>query len=87
MPLNYAILKYMTAVDKASAKDVVTALCPVYGSFRNFSEKSILEALMTGVQNSLLEEACYDLDDKGDLVIYYHAPESGREAINSYIKD
>ena len=41
-PLNYAILKYFTKVDKASAKDVVEALKPEYGSFRALNEKAKL---------------------------------------------
>ena len=38
-PLNYAILKYFTKVDKASAQDVVKALQPEYGSFRALMRK------------------------------------------------
>lgn len=86
-PLNYAILKYMTSVDKASAHDVVEALKPQYGSFRMLNEKDVLEALMTGEQNGLLQEVNHELDDKGNLVIYYCAPEEGKATINSYIKD
>lgn len=85
-PLNYAILKYMTTVEKASAKDVVNALKAQYGSFRMLNEKAVLEALMTGEQNGLLEEVSYELDDKGELVIYYHAHEEGAATINTYIK-
>ncbi|HIX31986.1 MAG TPA: hypothetical protein H9682_07635 [Firmicutes bacterium] len=86
-PLNYAILKYFTKVDKASAKDVVEALKPEYGSFRALNEKAVLEALLTGVENGLLEEAGHTLDENNNVVIYFHAPKSGVDTINSYIKD
>lgn len=86
-PLNYAILKYMTKVDKACAADVVNALKGEYGSFRMLNEKAVLESLMTGEQNALLEEVGYEVDGNGKLVIYYRAPEDGAATINSYIKD
>lgn len=86
-PLNYAILKYFTKVEKASAQDVVHALKDEYGSFRALNESAVLEALLTGVENGLLEEAGHELDEKDDLVIYFRASESGAETINAYIKD
>lgn len=86
-PLNYAILKYFTKVEKASARDVVYALEGEYGSFRALNESAVLEALLTGVENGLLEEAGHELDEKDDLVIYFRASESGAETINAYIKD
>ena len=86
-PLNYAILKYFTKVYKASAQDVVKALQPEYGSFRALNEKAVLEALLTGVENGLLEEAGHTLDDHDNVVIYFHAPKSGAYTINAYIKD
>ena len=67
-PLNYAILKYFTKVDKASAKDVVEALKPEYGSFRALNEKAVLEALLTGVENGLLEEAGHTLDENNNVI-------------------
>lgn len=85
-PLNYAILKYMTTVDKATVSDVIEALKPEYGSFRMLNPKGVLEALMTGEQNGLLEEAGYELDANGELVISYHAHQEGIDTINSYIK-
>ncbi|MEG0873784.1 MAG: hypothetical protein RR219_00060 [Clostridiales bacterium] len=85
-PLSYAILKYMTTVEKACVADVIEALKPEYGSFRMLTPKGVLEYLMTGEQNALLEEAGYELDKNGELVIYYHAPEDGAATINTYIK-
>ena len=47
----------------------------------------MLEALLTGVENGLLEEAGHTLDDHDNVVIYFHAPKSGADTINAYIKD
>ena len=41
---------------------------------------------MTAEKNGLLEESRYELDNNGDLVIYYHAVGEGLDAINSFIK-
>ncbi|MGN0963148.1 MAG: hypothetical protein ACI4PP_06190 [Clostridia bacterium] len=83
-PLNFAILKYMTTVDRACTKDVIEALKPEYGNFRMLSEKGVLEALMTGEANALLEEDGYELDENGELVIYYKVADA--DTINGYIK-
>ena len=86
-PLNFAILKHMTTVDKASATDVVAALKGEYPTHRKLNEKDVLESLMTATENGLLVEETYTLDDKGELVMYYSAPAECAEQINKYIKD
>ncbi|MCB7513598.1 hypothetical protein LI073_06210 [bacterium 210917-SL.2.15] len=79
-------MKYITTVQEASPAQVVAALKPQYGSFRALTEKSVLEALLTGVENGLLEETRHALDSRGNLEIYFRAPESGAAMINAYIK-
>lgn len=86
-PLNYAILKYFTKVDEACADDVIEALKPQYGNFKMLKKKSVIEALMTAEQNGLIEESRFDLDKNGELRIFYHAHDEGRDTINNYIKD
>lgn len=86
-PLNYAILKYFTKVNEACADDVIEALKGEYGSFKALKKPSVVEAIMTGEANGLLEETRYDLDDKGELRVYYRAHEEGAATINSYIPD
>jgi hypothetical protein len=86
-PLNYAILKYFTTVEKADADEVMKSLSGDYGSFKSFQKKLVIEALMTAKANGLLEEVGYDLDEKKELRVFYHAPESGVATINTYIKD
>jgi len=86
-PLNYAILKYFTKVDEACADDVIEALKGEYGSFKALKKPAVIEAIMTGEANGLLEESRFDLNDKGELRVYYRAHEEGAATINSYIKD
>lgn len=86
-PLNYAILKYFNHVKEACTNCVIDALQDEYGSFRALNEKDVLTALMTAEANGLIEESRYELDNNGDVIIYYRAHEEGLEAINKYIED
>lgn len=85
-PLNFAVLKYMTTVEMACVDDVMAALKDEYSPWRMFKPAGILEVLMTGEKNDLLVEDHYEANDKGELMIYYRAPEEGKTIINSYIK-
>lgn len=85
-PLNYAILKYFTTVKEACADDVIEALKGEYGNFKSLRKPAVIEAIMTGEANGLLEETRFDLDSKGELRVYYHAHKEGADTINSYIK-
>lgn len=86
-PLNFAILKYFASGVEACRKDVQDVLRDEYGSFRAFKDHQMDEALMTACSNGLIEESRLDLDENGELVIYYKANQDGIDAINSYIKD
>lgn len=86
-PLNYAILKYLTTVDEACVEDVMNALRSEYGHFKAFKKDEIVTAMMTAETNGLLEEARFDLDDQGDVRVYFRAPEDGKATINRYIVD
>ena len=85
-PLNFAVLKYMTTVEIACVDDVIEALKKDYADWKMFKPAGILEVLMTGEKNDLLVEDHYEYNDKGELMIYYRAPEEGKAIINRYIK-
>lgn len=86
-PLNYAILKHFTKAKEACAEDVIEALKDEYGSFKALNKDDVLLALMTAEANGLLEETRFEMDQAGQLRIYYHAHEEGAATINKYIKD
>jgi DNA-binding PadR family transcriptional regulator len=86
-PLNYAILKYFTKVEEACADDVINALKGEYGHFKALKKKAVITALMTAEANGLIEETRFELDETGELNVYYHAHEEGKSTINKYIKD
>lgn len=86
-PLNFAILKFFTSGEEACRADVQEALKGEYSGFKAFKNKAMDEALMTAKSNGLLEESRLDLDQNGNLVIYYRAPEDAIATINDYVKD
>ena len=86
-PLFFAMLKYYTTGVEACRADVQEALKDQYGGFKAFKDKAMDEALMTACSNGLIDESRYDLDEKGNLVIYYKSSPEGIDTINNYIKD
>jgi len=86
-PLNYAILKHFTTVEEACAEDVIVALKDNYGNFKALNREDVIEALMTAEANGLLEETRFEMDEKDNLAVYYHAHEEGKSTINKYIRD
>ncbi|KAF5085359.1 MULTISPECIES: hypothetical protein [Desulfovibrio] len=86
-PLNFAILKYMTTVNEACTEDVLCALKDGYSSFRAFNKSDVLNALLTAEANGLLEESRYDLDDEGQVRMFFRAHAEGAATINRYISN
>ncbi|MCG8472361.1 MAG: hypothetical protein MI742_10945 [Desulfobacterales bacterium] len=86
-PLNYAILKHFTTVEEACADDVMNALKSEYSHFKAFTKPGVTSAIMTAEANGLLEETRFDMDEKGELRVFYRAHEEGAETINHYIKE
>ncbi len=87
MPLNYAILKYFTKHGRSSVYEVMESLKKDYKNFKSFNKNSIINALMTAEANGLIEEVNADLDENGNLVLYYEANKESKDIINSFIKD
>ncbi len=85
-PLNYAMLKYFTEVDEACVDDVMEALRSEYSSFPAFAKDKMVEAVMTAEKNGMVSESRFDLDDSGEVRVYYSSDEEQRATINSYIK-
>lgn len=86
-PLNYAILKYMTTAGVVSVDDVMAALKGTYGNFKAFNKKDVLTSLMTAEVNGLIEETGYELENDGDVKVFFRAHPEGAATINSYIPD
>lgn len=85
MPLYYAIVKHFMDGNQHSVENVIDALKPNYGGYKLLTKKDVSEALATAKENGLLDESNYDIDDKGDLRIYYRVNDFGRDMIDRYI--
>ncbi len=86
-PLNYAILKHLTKVEEACADDVIASLQGTYGHFKALNRREVTNALMTAEANGLLEESRFELDNAGQLRVYFRAHAKGAATINGYIPD
>ncbi len=85
-PLNFAILKLFTDGREASPEDVIEALKPEYGSFKALNRADVLNALMTAESNGLLEESRFELDEAGEVRMFFRANADGMATINKYIR-
>lgn len=86
-PFFFAMLKYYSknVGVEASREDVQAALKDVYGGFKAFRDKEMDNALMTACANGIIHESHFELDDNGNLVIYYACTEEEASIINRYI--
>ena len=57
-----------------------------YGNFKAFKDKQMDEALHTAMSNGLIYESRYELDENGNLVMYYQSDQDMIDLINNYIK-
>lgn len=85
MPLYYAIVMHYVDGDEHAADDVIEALSPLYGGYKLLTKRDVKEALATAKENGLLDESRYDLDDTGELRIYYRVTDFGLDMIGRYI--
>ena len=85
-PMNYAILKLFEAGDMYDAEDVMTILKEEYHTFRAFKKVNVVESLMSAEKNFLLEQSHFNLDEEGELHIYYRATDLGKDMIRRFIK-
>lgn len=85
MPLYYAIVKQFMDGNEYDASEIVRVLEPNYGGYRLLTRRDVEEALATAKENGLLDESRYDVDDAGDLRVFYRVNDFGREMIDRYI--
>lgn len=85
LPFNYAILKLFLKGGEADTQTVLQALRARYAKNHQFNDKTVTEALMTAEKNGILVETGYELNDKGQLRVFYQASPDGEEMIERYI--
>jgi len=85
-PLNYAILKLFEDGAEIDVQGVMAKLEKDYSGFRAFKTKAVNESLMSAEKNGLLDESNWELDNQGELHVYYKVTEYGVDMIKGYIK-
>jgi DNA-binding PadR family transcriptional regulator len=85
LPMNYAILKVFESGEVFDASAVMDQLSDQYGDFKPFRLANVIESLMAAEQNEILEKSAYELDEAGELHIYYRATEYGSDLIRRFI--
>jgi hypothetical protein len=85
-PLFQEVLHLFTDGKERSRQMVQDELRDTYGNFRFFRDKKMDEALHTAMSNGLIAESRYELDENGELVMYYQSDQDMIDLINSYIK-
>lgn len=73
MPRYYAIMKHFESRKADCAQGVMSALESDYGSYKLSTEKDIEESLATAKENGLLDECDWQLDERGNLRVFYRA--------------
>ncbi len=85
MPLYFAIMKHFESGKADCVEGVMDALRNDYGSYKLFTEKDIEESLATAKENGLLDECDWQLDENGNLKVFYQANDFGKDMIAKYL--
>jgi len=85
IPLYYAIMKHFVDGGQYCTADVMAALDSLYGGYKLLTRKDVDEALATAKENGLLDESGYNLDEAGELRIFYQVNDFGADMIERYI--
>ncbi|HHX66837.1 MAG: hypothetical protein WAO56_05060 [Miniphocaeibacter sp.] len=85
LPARTAVLKYLYNVEKADVSEIMEKLKNDYGNEGQFTKDMFLEHLMALEANELIELVNYELDNNGELAIYYSINDEGKNTIEKYI--
>lgn len=85
LPARTAVLNYLYGVDKANIKEIMNNLKKDYGNEGQFNYDMFLEHLMALEANGLADLKEYDLDDDGELELFYSINEEGKNTVEKYI--
>ena len=85
-PLYYSMLLQFKDGKELCVNDVIEALKPEYSGFKMLKFAAMQEAVMSAEKNGLLDETRFDLDENGQLRVYYKVNDYGVQMMNSYIK-
>lgn len=85
-PLYYSMLLLFKDGKERCVNDVIEELKPEYAHFKMLKFAAVQEGLMTANNNGLLDETKFDLDENGNLRVYWKVNDYGMQMMNTYIK-
>lgn len=85
LPLRFRMLHYISTVDKTCADEMMKALRAEYGTEKQFTKGVFVEHLMDMKANFVIDDNEVELNDKGELVIYYSINEEGQRLLKKYL--
>lgn len=84
-PLYYAIIEQFKDNAEHCAADIVAALESDYAGYKLLTNKDVEEALATAKENGILDETHAELDDNGQLRVFYRMSVFGGVMVNQYL--
>lgn len=85
LPLRFRMLHYISTVDKTNVDEIMKALKPEYGTEKQFTKEVFVEHLMDLKANFVIDDNDVELDNKGDLVVYYSINDEGNRLLKKYL--
>ncbi|WP_333646480.1 hypothetical protein [Lacrimispora sp.] len=85
LPARTAVLNYLYGVKNADIAQIMEALKPIYGGERPFNKTCYLDHVMSLEANGLVSLCKYDLDENGELRMYFEISEDGKATVDKYV--
>lgn len=85
LPMNFRMLHFFSTVKEATVDKLMHELKAEYGTEKQFSKSNISNSLFSMRENGLIEDSKVELDNEGELCIYYSINEEGTRLLHKYL--
>lgn len=85
LPLRFELLNYFGKVESATINECMRALEKEYGKERQFKKSNFIDHVLTMKENGLVDEGAIEIDENGELAVYYSINDYGIDLRNKYI--
>lgn len=85
LPIRTRVLHFMSSVKQADIGLVMDGLKNEYGNERQFTKANFIDHMLSLKANGLIDEVSYDMDEKGELCIFYKINDEGRSTIQKFL--
>lgn len=85
LPMNFRMLHYFSTVEEGNVENLMQELKSDYGTEKQFNKPNISNSLFSMRENGLIEDSRVELDNEGELRIYYSINEEGTRLLDKYL--